>query len=460
MPEVGRPHALRDYALLADGERGILVSPQGDFAWMCFPGWDSDAVFSSLIGGSGTYSITPQDRFVWGGYYEPGSLIWNSRWVGGGATIECREALARPSGADRAVILRRVIARQGAARVSVCLDPRGGFGEEPVRKLSRRDDGAWTGELDGMRICWTGGADASPRPDGHRGRALTIDLTLEEGDHHDFVLVLDSGDADVEAPDPDRAWQGVEAEWGGVPDFERSVAPRESRHAYAVLSGLTTASGGMVAAATTSLPEHARQGRNYDYRFAWIRDQCYAGQAVAKAAPYPLMDDAARFVTERLFEDGPNLKPAYTTAGGPVPDQRRLHLAGYPGGSDIVGNWVNEQFQLDAFGEALGLLAAASRHDHLDADGWRAAEAAVEAIEARWQETDTDAGIWEIDPDAWTQSRLSCAAGLRQIAAQSPAGDERAARWVSLADRIVSDTGRQRPSSQRSLAALADRRAS
>lgn len=72
------PHVLREYALLADGERGILVGPRGDFAWMCFPAWDSDGVFSSLIGGGGSYAITPTEQFVWGGYYEEGSLIWNA----------------------------------------------------------------------------------------------------------------------------------------------------------------------------------------------------------------------------------------------------------------------------------------------------------------------------------------------------------------------------------------------
>ncbi len=123
------------------------------------------------------------------------------------------------------------------------------------------------------------------------------------------------------------------------------------------------------------------------------------------------MDDAVRFVTERLLEDGPDLKPAYTTTGGAVPDQHQLDLPGYPGGSDIVGNWVNKQFQLDAFGEALLLLSCAAEHDHLDTEGWRAAEIAVDAIGKRWREPDTDAGIWEIDPDAWTHSRLICAAG-------------------------------------------------
>jgi len=157
---------------------------------------------------------------------------------------------------------------------------------------------------------------------------------------------------------------------------------------------------------------------------------------VAKAGPYPLMDDAVRFLSERLLADGPQMVPAYTVTGGRVPDQRNLGLPGYPGGSDVVGNWVNQQFQLDAFGEALLLFAAAGAHDHLDADSWRAVETAVAAIELRWSEP--DAGIWEIEPDHWTHSRLICVAGLRAIAAHQPS--ERGARWIALADAIVAET--------------------
>ncbi len=434
------PHVLREYAVLADGERGILVGPRGDYVWMCFPRWDSPGLFSSLIGGSGAYAIAPTERCVWGGYYEPRSLIWRSRWVTSEATIECREALALPSHRDRAVILRRVHALHGTARLDVLLNPRGEFGEKPMQKLSRREDGAWVGRLAETDLCWIGGQDAEPRPDGHGGKALSLALTLQQGEHHDFVLVLAESGGEPEAPDPDSAWQGVEAAWRErVPEFDHVVAPRDASQAYAVLAGLTSSGGGMVAAATTSLPERARAGRNYDYRYVWIRDQAYAGQAVAKAGPHQLMDDAVRFVSERLLEDGAALKPAYTISGDAVPDQRRLQLPGYPGGSDIVGNWVNKQFQLDAFGEALLLFAAAAGHDHLDADGWRAAEVAVEAIEQRWREADVDAGIWEIEPDAWTHSRLICAAGLRQIARCGAAG-EQGAKWVSLADLIVSDT--------------------
>jgi GH15 family glucan-1,4-alpha-glucosidase len=193
----------------------------------------------------------------------------------------------------------------------------------------------------------------------------------------------------------------------------------------------------MVAAATTSLPERAEQGRSYDYRFAWIRDQCYTGRAVARDGPHGLLDAAVSFVAERLLADGGDLKPAYTVSGGDVPDQRQVDLPGYPGGQVLVGKHVNRQFQLDVFGEALLLFAAAGRHDHLDTQGWRAAEVAAGAIERRWREP--DAGIWEIEERAWTHSRLICAAGLRQISAQGP-GREQAAAWLSLADAITADT--------------------
>jgi GH15 family glucan-1,4-alpha-glucosidase len=134
------------------------------------------------------------------------------------------------------------------------------------------------------------------------------------------------------------------------------------------------------------------------------------------------------------------MKPAYTTDGGVVPDQNRLELPGYPGGFDLTGNWVNKQFQLDAFGEALLLFADAARLDHIDAETITAAQIAANAVAQRWAEP--DAGIWELDNQAWTHSRLICAAGLRAAAATcAPAA--LAPQWTSLADRIVADTADQ-----------------
>ena len=133
---IGKPHVLREYALLADGERGVVVGPRGDFAWMCFPRWDSDACFATLVGGQGTYAVTPVSRYVWGGYYEHG-LIWRNRWTTDQGVVECREALALPSSPERAVVLRRIIARRGTAQVRVVLDPRGDFGARRPTRLRR-----------------------------------------------------------------------------------------------------------------------------------------------------------------------------------------------------------------------------------------------------------------------------------------------------------------------------------
>ncbi len=132
--------------------------------------------------------------------------------------------------------------------------------------------------------------------------------------------------------------------------------------------------------------------------------------------------------------------PAYTVSGGAIPDERGLRLRGYPGGSARAGNRVNGQFQLDAFGEVLQLLASAARLDRAGAEEWRAAEIAADAIEKRW--TEPDAGVWELDPQQWTQSRLSCVAGLRAIAAAAPGtpgshGSQQAASWSGLADKIM-----------------------
>jgi len=431
------PHVLREYALLADGERGILIGPRGDIAWMCAPRWDSDAVFSSLLGGHGIYAVTPVGRYVWGGYYEDASLIWRSRWTTETGIVECREALAFPGEPGRAVVLRRIIAVSGPAHVRVLLDPRAGFGHHHVRSLAR-EQGMWTGRTGPLHLRWTGGNQAAPGGGGHDEHVLAMDLHLAAGEHHDLILELSEHALPDEPVDPGRAWEATENAWRtGVPDLSATVAPADARHSYAVLRGLTSAGGGMVAAATTSLPERAEEGENYDYRYVWIRDQCYTGLAVAAAGAHSLLDDAVRFVGERLLADGPDLTPAYTTTGGPVPDQRKLKLPGYPGGHDQVGNWVNKQFQLDAFGEALLLFAAAARHDRLDTDGWRAAQTAADAIAKRWREP--DAGIWEIDNRAWTHSRLICAAGLR-AAAGAGVSAPLAAEWSALADAIMSDT--------------------
>ena len=434
-----RPHVLREYSLIADGERGAVIGPNGEISWLCAPRWDSPAVFSGLLGGRGTYAVTPADPWhVWGGYYENGSLIWRSRWAGSSRT-ECREALALPADPHRAVILRRIEAVDGPARVNVVLDVRAGFGRSRMTGLSRAG-GCWSGRSGAIRFRWSGAAKARLGTDG-----LALTVTLPAGGHHDLVLELSDRPLGAAAPGPGEAWAATEQTWSTVvPDCEDLIAARDARHSYAVLRGLTAGSGAMVAAATTSLPERLEGGRNYDYRYAWIRDQCYAGLAVAAHGPHQLLEGTVRFLTERILADGPDLMPAYTVTGEPIPHERQLRLRGYPGGTARAGNRVTGQFQLDGLGESLELFAAAARLGLMGGENWQAAATAAEAIAERWPEP--DAGIWELGDRHWTHSRLACVSGLRSLAAaaQGPPGGHghrQAARWSALADSMLASLG-------------------
>ncbi|MFC9635365.1 trehalase-like domain-containing protein [Streptomyces mirabilis] len=123
---------MHDYALLADGERGALIGPDGALSWLCAPTWHDDVVFASLIGARGAYAVTPRARYVPGGYYEEGTLIWRSRWVTTEGVIECREALTFPGEPNRLILPRQLIAVDGPARVRVVLDPHADYGRAPI----------------------------------------------------------------------------------------------------------------------------------------------------------------------------------------------------------------------------------------------------------------------------------------------------------------------------------------
>ncbi|QDP97490.1 glycoside hydrolase family 15 protein [Microlunatus elymi] len=434
------PHALRQYALLADGERGAVIGPRGDIAWLCAPRWDSPAVFSSLLGGNGLYAVTPTARFVWGGFYEDRSLIWRSRWVTVDGIIECREALAMPGDSDRVVLLRRILAVDGDAVLQVRLDLRADFGRKDPKL--RRGHGIWSGTAaqiwsgtaGDLELRWSGGGDA--RPD--RTGALELELKVPAGRHHDLILEIADGPLPDQPPDPDQAWRSTTQTWRAeVPALDDAIAARDAQHAYAVLRGMTSATGAMAAAATTSLPERAEQGRNYDYRYAWIRDQCMAGQALAATGAPELFDRHVDFVVDRVLADGERLRPAYTVTGEQIPDEEVLDVPGYPGGYSVTGNRVNSQFQLDALGETLLLFGAAATADRLTADGWRAAEIAAAAVEKRWREP--EAGLWELENRQWTHSRLICVAGLRAVSAFAPE-PARGNAWLALSERMLAET--------------------
>jgi alpha,alpha-trehalase len=419
---------------------------RGDCAWLCFPSWSDAAVFASLIGSAGQYLVQPAGRWVWGGYYEDGTLIWTSRWVAEeGGAFESRDALACPGDPDRALLLRRLRTCDHEGEFVVALDVRPDYGRKTLGTW-RRSGGCWEARGSDVVVRWWGAENASVATKATAGghHRLNLRLRLDAGKHHDLVLELlrenhDRAARTPEAPDVARCWLSTEEWWRHrVPDCSGLVAAGDVRRSLAVLHGMTGPGGGTVAAATTSLPERADTDRNYDYRYVWVRDTSWVGRAAgAIDGAELLLDGAVRWVAERLLSDGDRLVPAYRADGGPVPDIETLDLPGYPGGTDVIGNRIGTQFQLDAFGEALQLFARAAERERLDRIGLQAALTAVGAIERRWQEADS--GLWELDPKMWTQSRLACVAGLRALCRTGIMAPTEVERSGSLADRILSD---------------------
>jgi GH15 family glucan-1,4-alpha-glucosidase len=427
-----RPAVLREHSLIADGERGAVIGPHGNIVWMCLPRWHDEPVFAALIGGLGHYTVTPSDSWnVWGGSYLPGSLIWCGRWVTTHSIIECEDSLSYPGDRDAAVILRRIRTMSGPAQVTVSCQLSSGF-DSHLLSEAQKADGVWTGQVDDVRMRWQGAHDAELDTDG----CLRFELELEQGEEHTLALELSRSPLSETPVDAAELLESTYRSWDRtVAEVDRPGTNGDILQSYAVLAGLTSQDNGMVAAATMSLPERPKAHRDYDYRYAWIRDQCYAGQAVARLGPNPLLEAALTFVSDRINEHGTDLRPAYRVDGGDLPDEHRVGLLGYPGGTNIAGNWVNDQFQLDTPGEALNLFAKAAELDRMNDRRWQAVTTCVRIIEERWQHP--DAGVWELEDGQWTHSRLACVSGLRSIARHTTGGE--AARWQALAEEILAD---------------------
>ena len=237
------------------------------------------------------------------------------------------------------------------------------------------------------------------------------------------------------------------------PRCRTAVAPRDARHAYAVLRGLTSAGGGMVAAATMSPARAGRRGPQLrlplrlDPRPVLRRP----GRGRRRAAPAARRRRRVRRRAPARRRPAPQAR-VHRRPGRPVPDERSLDLPGYPGGTDIVGNWVNAQFQLDAFGES---AAAARRRGPPRPPRPRplAAPSRPPSTPSRPAGTEPDAGIWELDDRRWAHSRLICAAGLRAIADAAPRPSGRGGR--RLADAHRRRHRRRLPAPRRALAARA-----
>jgi hypothetical protein len=144
-----------------------------------------------------------------------------------------------------------MIAVRGPARLRMRLDPAAGFGRHGMRSPRRDDTGCWHGYVADLRMRFSGAPEASVSDGDGAGSTLDTVFSIDEGDHHDLVFELADTAPDAPLPAAQWLWEATEAGWAGaIPALDASIASRDARHSYAVLRGMTSAGGGMVAAAT------------------------------------------------------------------------------------------------------------------------------------------------------------------------------------------------------------------
>ncbi|HET9051541.1 MAG TPA: glycoside hydrolase family 15 protein [Candidatus Dormibacteraeota bacterium] len=440
-----RPRAA-DHALLADGRTAALVSADGEVAWLCWPRIDSDPVLLPLLDAEagGTFSVRPADASasVEARQAVDEGLVTRTVWRAAEGRLVVDDALAWEGPAS---LLRLLRAERRPVTVEVRFRPSFGWGTAAPDLETNGRRAVASGA--GLRLAVDGPAGWTLR-DGVAVCAFRVVPGYPAA-----VALREAGDVPAGLADvPDRLaatlrhWRAaldaceldLDPSSLAVRALGPEVATRLQRRAAAVLVGLRHRGGGLVAAATTSLPQAPGTGRTWDYRYAWPRDTSLAARALLRLG---LTDDAhtlGAFVGDVCAEGSP---PALVRVDeSPPPEERELaHLAGYEGGRVIrVGNAAAAQTQLDVVGECLELAWDLARARALPESLRRAVPRLAEtAAREAWT---PDHGIWEIrgEPGLYTHSRVAAWAGLRHAAGLAEAGvcEGDAARWSAAAAAI------------------------
>jgi GH15 family glucan-1,4-alpha-glucosidase len=386
---------IEDYGLIGDCETAALVGRDGSIDWLCWPAFDSDACFASLLGTHrhGRWLIAPAEEVVTTTRrYRDNSLILETRFETAGGVVTLVDFMPPRGSASDVVRLVRGIS--GRVKLTMELVLRFGFGAD-IPWVKRTEDGA---------LLAIAGPDMTVlrTPVAMRGRDMTTvaDFEVGAGETIPFVLTYGPSHLPVPAPiDPAQALQETEAFWTEW----CSHCTYEGDHRDLVLRSLITLkaltyapTGGIVAAPTTSLPEKLGGRRNWDYRFCWLRDATFTLLALMNSG-YTAEAAAWHNWLLRAAAGAPaNMQIMYGIMG-----QRRLleweatWLPGYEGAKPVrVGNAAHAQLQLDVYGELIDAFHQSRMAElKLDDGTWDLECAVLEHLAGIWDQPDH--GIWE-----------------------------------------------------------------
>ncbi|WP_246025266.1 trehalose-phosphatase [Saccharopolyspora antimicrobica] len=433
---------------MLSNERTVgLLTPDARLTWMCHPGPDSAAVFADLLGGPGAghFSIRPhggngtqRSPLPLGQRYVPNTMTVETRW----SRLLVTDYLAHGTDSHRTDLIR-VISGSTAAEVEFA--PRPEFGQVPVRLTAEAGGLRVQGTAEPM-VLYSPGVQWEISSDGMHESAHAV-LELSDGEPVVLELRCGSDDLSPARPEPERRDE-ADRYWS---DWMKTLSLPEVEHDLVARSALTlrglcnTDTGGIMAAATTSLPEEIGGVRNWDYRYCWLRDGAMTAQALVTLGS---TDEAEAFLDwlHRVLETLPGperLHPLYTLAGTSLgPEAVIDSLPGYAGSRPVrVGNLADQQVQLDVFGPVVELVAhlaqATGRVRDVD---WQLVTAMASAVSQRWFEPDH--GIWEERdvPRHHVYSKVMCWVTLdRAVKIAEAYGREADPSWVPLRDQISQD---------------------
>ncbi len=433
---------IEDYGLIGDLQSVALVSRHGCIDWLCLPRFDSGAIFASLLGEAenGHWTMQPAGEFQ-----SPGRRYR-------GDTLVLETELETDSGAVR--LIDFMPPRGEAPDVVRIVEGVRGSVDMRMELALRFDYGSivpWVRNLEGMLVGVAGPDGVTLRtPVELVGRDLRTfaEFTVNEGDRVPFVRTWFPSNESLPNPvDAEQALSDTVDYW----DDWVAGCTLHGRWRDAVVRSLVTLkaltygpTGGIVAAATTSLPEALGGVRNWDYRYCWLRDATLTLLAFLRAG---YLDEARQWrdwLLRAIAGSPTDIQVMYGVAG-----ERRLTevelpwLAGYEGSQPVrIGNGASDQLQLDVYGEVIDALHTA-RVKGVEAsdDAWSMATKLFEWLESGWR--DPDEGIWEVRGPRrhFTHSKvMAWVAFDRAVKAIEKLGREGPAeRWRAVRDEIKAD---------------------
>ncbi len=433
---------IEDYALIGDMHTAALVGRDGAIDWLCFPRFDSPACFAALLGtednGHWTMAPTASGSVVTRRYVGE-SLVLESDWQTPTGRVRVIDFM--PPRDEHCDVIRIVEGVTGSVDVRSTLRLRFDYGS--IVPWVRRVDHQ-LGAVAGPDSVWL----HSPVETVGRDFTTYSDFVVHAGQRYPFVLTWQPSHLPPpRAARPERCLVDTLEYWAGwVAQCTYDGQWREAVvRSLITLKALTYApTGGIVAAATTSLPEGIGGVRNWDYRYCWLRDATMTLQGLLANGYVDEASDWRQWLVRAIAGDPADLQIMYGVSG-----ERRLTefevdwLPGYEGSHPVrIGNAAARQFQLDVYGEVMDALHVARMCGLASADGaWAVQRAVMDFLTGNWNRPDN--GLWEVrGPQRhFTHSKvMAWVAADRAVKSVRAFGlDGQVERWAALRDEIHRD---------------------